>query len=106
MSIYDMDTLQSIFIYKYIYSPHLLAKSFSEFFTANSQVCFFLFSFEEGSLKAAVTHHSRDAGDELDAVLQLLLRDLHRCAVLLLQREGVRAALRHPGMELQPQGRS
>lgn len=53
-----------------------------------------------------MTHHSRDAADEPDAVLHLLLRDLHCRAVLLLQREWVRAALRHPGMELQAQGGS
>lgn len=36
-----------------------------------------------------VTHHSGKAGDELDAVLHLLLSDLHRRAVLLLQRKRI-----------------
>ena len=39
LSIYDINILQScIFIYKYFHSPHLLAKSFIDFFTVNSQV--------------------------------------------------------------------
>lgn len=48
-----------------------------------------------------VTHHSGKAGDELDAVLHLLLSDLHRRAVLLLQRKRIWAVLRQPQMELQ-----
>lgn len=60
--------------------------------------------FFTAGLKASVTHHGREAADEFDAVLHLLVRDLHRRAVLLLQGERVRAALRHPGVELQAQG--
>ena len=51
----------------------------------------------------AETHHSGEAGDEFDAVLHLLLGDLHRRAVLLLQRKKVCAVLRHPRMQLHPQ---
>lgn len=50
----------------------------------------------------AVTHHSGEAGDERDAVLHLLLGDLHRRAVLLLQRKRVCAVLTHPRMQLKP----
>lgn len=52
-------------------------------------------------MKQAATHHGRKAGDEFDAVLHLLLSDLHHRAVLLLQRERIGAFLRHPRMELQ-----
>lgn len=51
----------------------------------------------------AGTHHRGEAGDESDAVLHLLLGDLHRRAVLLLQRKEVGAVLRHPRMQLHPQ---
>lgn len=47
-----------------------------------------------------VTHHGGKAGYEFHAVLHLLLGDLHRRAVLLLQRKRIGAVLRHPGMEL------
>lgn len=50
----------------------------------------------------AVTHHSGEAGDERDAVLHLLLGDLQRRAVLLLQRKRVRAVLSHPRVQLKP----
>lgn len=45
-------------------------------------------------------HHSGEAGDEFDAVLHLLLSDLHHRAVFLLQRERICAILRHPRMDL------
>lgn len=47
------------------------------------------------------THHSGKTGNEFDAVLHLLLSDLHRCAVLLLQRKRIWTILGHPQMELQ-----
>lgn len=53
--------------------------------------------------RRAVTHHSGEAGDEFDAVLHLLLSDLHRCAVLFLQRKVVCTILSHPRMQLYPQ---
>ena len=45
-------------------------------------------------------HHGGEAGDEADAVLDLLLRHLHHRAVLLLQRQGVGAMLGHPQVQL------
>lgn len=51
----------------------------------------------------AGTHHGGEAGDELDAVLHLLLGDLHSHAVLFLQRERVCAVLSHPRVQLHPQ---
>lgn len=50
----------------------------------------------------SVTHHSGEAGDERDAVLHFLLGDLHRCAVLLLQRKRVCSVLSHPWVQLNP----
>lgn len=48
-------------------------------------------------------HHCREAGDELDRVLDVLLRHLHRRAVLLLQGQRVAASLRHPLIKLNTQ---
>lgn len=48
-------------------------------------------------------HHCREAGDELDRVLDVLLRHLHRRAVLLLQGQRVAASLRHPLIQLNTQ---
>lgn len=47
-----------------------------------------------------VPYHRREAGNELDWVLDIFLCHLHRRAVLLLQRQGVSASLGHPLVHL------
>lgn len=47
-----------------------------------------------------VSHHCREAGDELDWVLDVLLRHLHHRAVLLLEGQQISATLGHPLVHL------
>lgn len=48
----------------------------------------------------SVSYHSRKARNKLDRVLDVLLCDLHRRAVLLLQGQRVSASLGHPLVHL------
>lgn len=49
-----------------------------------------------------ISYHSRQAGNKLDRVLDVLLGHLHHRTVFLFQRQGVSASLGHPLVHLNP----
>lgn len=51
-----------------------------------------------------VSYHCREAGNEFDGVLDVLLCHLYHRAVVLLQRQGVSTSLGHPRVHLKGHG--